>query len=159
MKLPYINERYMELRPETRAKYVQETIRETLFMNNDGVSATNLVERLPFSRKVIEKYLEGLVLVNEAYKKEYGRTTIYFPNNRAIHPVGEVEKKLDEKVFRAVIIDNLLGKFVYIQEYEEGSYGEEIKGGLLIPLKTFSKFLSFTEDINKELVKRHGDNP
>lgn len=111
----------------------------------------NLTER-------IEKHLEGMVAVNEAFKKEFGRTVVYFPNNRAIHSISDTSKKIGNKTFRAVHINNLLGDFIYIQEYEESAYGEEIKGGLTVGVNNVEEFISFLLDINKKFMEQIKDD-
>jgi len=156
MNIPKINIEYTKLNSETKEKYVHGVLKETLFLNQDGITLAQLLESLPFSRKVIEKHLEKLVAVNEVYLKEYGRTLVYFPNSRAIHPIAELEVKVNGKSFRSVFIDNMLGKFVYIQEYESGTYGKEVKGGLMIPIKSFNQFIEFLHEIEKR-VEEIGD--
>ena len=156
MKTPNIDKDYMKLPPNLREKYVYDVIKETVILNRDGVSLLHLAKVLPFSRAVISKHLEKLVSVNEAYNKEYGKTIVYFPNSRAIHSTLEVEKKFGDKMFRAVVIDNMLGEFVYIQEYQENIYGKEVKGGLMVPVKWFDNFKNLVEEINSKLGDKRG---
>ena len=149
--MPQIDMTYMKLPPALRQKYVHEVVKETVFENRDGVSVTQLEKILPFSRKVIQKTLEKLVSVNQCYSKQYGQVIVYFPNSRAIHATAELESKINGKKFRAVEIQNPLGVFLYIQEYEEGFYGEEVKGGLMIPVSTFEQFVNFIQKIMTKL--------
>jgi len=151
MNIPKLNIEYTKLDPDARERYVEGMIKETIMLNKDGVSVPQLLEALPFSRKVIEKHLERLVAVNEAYLKEYGRTKVYFPNSRAIHPLAELEVKVGGKSFRSVLIDNMLGKFVYIQEYETGVYGKEVKGGLMVPTSAFKQFVDFISTVERNI--------
>ncbi len=151
MNVPNIEKDYMKLPSDIREKYVYDVVKETVFLNRDGVSLTQLTESLPFSRAVIGKHLEKLVSVNEAYHKEYGKTIVYFPNSRAIHCTLETERTLNSKIFRVVQIDNMLGDFIYIQEYQEGAYGREIKGGLMVPVKSFTDFSKLMNEINTKL--------
>jgi hypothetical protein len=157
MNVPKIIE-YTKLEPGAREKYLEGIIRETIFLNKDGVGISQLLDSLPFSRKVLEKHLNKLLLVNEIYEKEYGRTKVYFPNSRAIHSLADFEVKIRGKYYRSVLIDNVLGKFVYIQEYETGTYGLEVKGGLMIPLESFKEFIDFVHKIQKCLEEeKDGD--
>jgi predicted DNA-binding protein YlxM (UPF0122 family) len=159
MFVPKIQEDYMKLKPDLREKYVCEKVKETLYMNKDGVSLTELATNLPFNRKTIEKCLERFVSVNEAYSKQYGVTKAYFPNSRAMHSLAELEIKDKEKTFRSVIIDNLLGQWVYIQEYNDTVYGKDVKGGIMVPLKDLDKFISFLNQTQEKLkVVKKDDN-
>jgi hypothetical protein len=150
-KPKHIDESYMRLPSNLREKYVYETIRDIVFQNRDGVNTTQLSQNLPFSRKVIEKHLNRLVSINECYSKTYGRTVVYFPNSRAIHSIVDLELPLNGKFFRAVEIDNSLGHFIYLQEYQDGTYGREVKGGLMIPINSIREFITFLQNIQDRL--------
>lgn len=157
MNLPEIETDYMKLKPELREKYVFEKVKECLYLNKDGLSLTDFNRGLPFNRKTIEKCLERLVAFNEAYTKQFGITKAYFPNSRAIHPLAELEVKDKNKVFRSVVIDNLLGKWIYLQEYDDTVYGRDVKGGVMVPMKNFDAFVRFIKE-TKEKIKGNKDN-
>lgn len=146
-----IDPTYMKLPPNLREKYIHETIKEVIFQYRDGVNITQLTTMLPFSRKAIEKHLNALVALNECYSKTYGVTVVYFPNSRAIHSILDLELLISNKAFRAVEIDNSLGHFIYIQEFEDTTYGRNVKGGLMVPVKDFNEFLTFLNDIKNKI--------
>jgi len=159
MKIPQINLGYRKFPSEVRERYVRETLKEILFANREGITIPGLLmEGIPFTRKVIEKHLESMVAVNEAFKKEFGRSIVYFPNNRAIHSISDTSKKIGNKTFRAVHINNLLGDFLYVQEYEDSAYGEEVKGGLMVELNKVKEFISFLEDVNRKVGEQVKDD-
>lgn len=140
-------EEYLELPPHERGKYLREIIRKTLEQNEQGVSVTDLEENLPFDKRAIQKHLEVLTHTNVAYTSKVGPTKLYHPNERAMHTGIEKEFTINGKKYGMYTVDNRLGEFVLIQE----SQGNEVEGGILIPMSGFEKFVDQVNNMMEEI--------
>lgn len=157
MKIPVIDPTYVSLSPDAKERYIYEVMRTVLFENLDGVSVTKLTEVLPFAKKTIEKQLDKLISLNEGFSKKYGNSIVYFPNHRAIHSSLDKDIHLGGKTFRVSHIENMLGSFIFIQEYEMGNFGKEVKGGLMVPLSKFNNFVTFLSETNSQIKRDEND--
>ena len=145
---------YRSLAPQLRERYVYGAIREIVKMNPNGVTLAQIITRVPFDRKTVSKHLEKLVAVNEAFTKSFGNTIAYYPNNRAIHPSSDEILSIGKKTFRFILIDNPLGKAFYVQEVVRDASGEEVKGGLIIPLSDLNEFMDEIKEFRERVMGR-----
>lgn len=144
-------EDYQMLPPQLKEKYVHNIIKETIKSNFNGITMTEILENLPFSRKAIEKHIEKLLATNVIYARNFGKTNVFFPNGRAIRADKDEEIKLDNKKIRVVLLDTLNGKRIYIQEISKDKFSEEIQAGILIPIDSFEEFVDMLTKYKKSI--------
>jgi len=141
----------MKLPLRQREHYVKDIIRRTIRENEEGVTVRMLVERLPFDKRTIAKYLSIMRYTNEVYTRTIGNTVLYFPNTRLIHPQFESTFMLTDKELKVSLIKNRLGEFVFIQERRKDRYKEDIGAALIIPKATFREFVRFLREVSNKI--------
>lgn len=142
-----------KLSPQKREAYLQNTIKETIDLNQDGISIADIEEITKFfSRKAIEKHIEKLLATNEIYAKQIGKTLVFYPNGRLVHGKLQKELKIDEDtVLKFQIVDNPFGEFLFFHQITRTELGEQIKGGLLIPKNKIKELKDFVDSIKKDV--------
>lgn len=144
-------EDYQLLPPQLKEKYVRNVIRETIQNNFNGVTMTELLENLLFSRKTIEKHIEKLLATNVIYIRSLGKTNVYYPNGRAIRADKDEEIELENKTIRVALLDTFYGKRVYLQEISKDKFSDEIQAGILVPIESFGKFIDMLTKYKKSI--------
>jgi hypothetical protein len=138
-----------------REQYVKEMIRKTINMNSNGITAKQLKKNLGFDPRAIDKHLSVMIHTNEIYTINYDRTSVYFPNGRALHPILEKSFMIDEnKSIEIFQLRNKLGEYIYMQEKENSDYRVDTGGGLLIPVSRYSEFVDYMRQTIVELMRR-----
>lgn len=136
------SEEIKTLRPDERETYIKNVVKDILDKKKNGVSISDVVELTGFTRITIGKHLQHLASIREAYKKETRGGAIFFKNGRLVHPTGQSQINVGNKVFAFYRLENDDGEFFYIQEKEEDIYKAlKVKGGIMIPVKHFQSFL------------------
>jgi hypothetical protein len=148
---------YLKLPPEERELYIREVLRQTLNMNQYGVTVGDITSHLPFDSRTVEKHLSVLSYTNEIYGVKIGPTRLYLPNSRAMHSVMERKLLLNGKEYSAHLLENRLGKFVFIQEKKKRHYAQDVSGGILIPFSGFAQFVDYLQQILKHLREKEKD--
>ena len=132
-----------KLGPEARLGLARGLVKRFVEGSPDGVTANAVAGEIGLSYQVVKRHLDYLVATRQLYVHEAGpRTLIYFPNARLSHPYSRAIFRLGDQTFRTNLIENLRGKFVYIQEMRTvPSTGEQIAGGIIIRLEHVTEFL------------------
>jgi hypothetical protein len=149
---------YLTLPPEERELYVREILRQTVGMNQYGVTVGSIKRSLPFDSRTVEKHLSILVHTNEIYGVKVGPTTLYLPNSSVMFSFPEKNLLLGEKEYGANLIQNRKGEFVYIQEKEKRQDSHEVSGGIMIPLSTFAQFVDYLSRILNHIKEADGEH-
>ena len=137
-----------------REHYVKESIRKTLGLNPNGVTAKQLAKLLEFDSRAIDKHLAVMLHTNEVYTVQYDQTLIYFLNGRTMHPLMQSSFPLgDNKSIEVFQLRNRLGEYVYLQAKESTDYRSDTGAGVLIPLDKFPEFVEYLKQTLKEMVK------
>ena len=85
---------------------------------------------------------------NEIYSEKYGRTVVYYPNTKLMHPASEQAFDLGDIEFQVYTIKNSrIGDSIFIQERKKGEYIDDIGSGILIPVTKFKDFADYLYDI------------
>lgn len=142
---------YKQLSPDEKERFVFNTLKELVEENRDGITKSEILSVTPFGRKTIDKHLEKLVALNEAYVRRMGGTDVFYPNGRLLHSNAEWKDEIDGKTFRLTLLQNLNGQSIYLQDIEEDDFGEEAKGGILIPRNSFDDFIRWLEEKSEEV--------
>jgi hypothetical protein len=153
---------YKTLSPQHREAYLHNIVRETITLNKNGISISDILDTIRISsRKSIEKHLEGLLGTNEIYTKQIGKTTVYYPNGKLVH--GKYQKELrldDDQILKFQIVENSFGEFLFFHQIDRTDLGELIKGGLLIPRSKMKDLKQFIDDVDKTVkVIENGERP
>ena len=137
-----------------REFYIKDTIRRTLQLNPQGVTIGDLVKRLGFEPRTVDKYLSIMKHTNEIYVDNYGNTVVYFPNTRMMHAISEETLPISgDMMIKTFRLRNNLGDFVFIQSREKEEYREDVNSGLLIPLEKFPEFVEYLKKMQTEMLK------
>lgn len=110
-------------------------------MNQYGVTVGSITKHLPFDSRTVEKHLSILTYTNEVYGMKVGPTTLYLPNSKALHSVMEETLSLNGKDYSVHLLENRMGKFIFIQEKKTRRYAQDVSGGILIPFEGFARFV------------------
>lgn len=144
-------EEYKSLEPEAKERYVSNTLNDLVHEHPDGLTKSDIQDLTPFGRKTIDKHLEKLVALNEAYVRRMGGTDVYYPNGRLLRPSTKVQKEIDGKTFRLTLLENVKGESIYVQEIKSDKFGEEVKGGLMVPRDDFEEFVEWLKNYEEEV--------
>lgn len=144
-------EEYQDLSPDEREQFVFDTLSELIHENPEGLTRSDILDVTPFGRKTLDKHLERLVALNEAYVRRMGGTDVYYPNGRMLRPNSKWETEIGDELFRLTLLENISGRSIYLQEIEDGDYGEEAKGGLLISRDHFDSFIDWLNETRTEV--------
>lgn len=129
------------LPPEERSRYYERYLFGLIKANDRGVGLTQTeIENMTgLSSNTLSKYLEMLFSKRKVYRIKRGRTLTYFPNGKVLHPIVQRDiiafddKNLEHR-YKAYVVDNFDGKFLYLQEKEITEDGfEDVIGGVMIP--------------------------
>lgn len=144
---------YRRLAPQKREAYLQNTVKEIIDLNQNGISIADIIGTTKyFSRKTVEKHLQKLLATNEIYTKQIGKTIVYYPNGRLVHGKLQKEIKIDEdNILKFQIVDNPFGEFLFFHQVIRTDLGEMIKGGLLIPKEKLKELKDFIVSIEKDV--------
>lgn len=159
IKVPDVlqKKQYLKLPPQERELYIREVLRQTLNMNQYGVTVGTITRHLPFDSRTIEKHLSVLMYTNEIYGMKIGPTILYLPNSKAMHSVMEKTLVLNGKEYAAHLLQNRLGEFIFIQEKKKRGYAQDVSGGILVPFSGFSKFVDYLKEIEVKLKEVEKD--
>jgi len=144
-----------KLPPHEREHYIKTTLRKTIALNPNGVTASQLGKNLGFDPRTVDKHLSVMVHTGDIYTVQYDQTTVYLPNGRSIHPILQKEFDVDkDKVIQIFQLRNRLGEFVYFQEKLKSDYREDTNMGFLIPIEKFADFMDYLRSVQTEMMRR-----
>lgn len=159
----YTGEEVNSLPPAERRRYFKQFLLDVMRLNPDGFTAAALVRALNqrglnYSKRTLEKHLDYLVLIREAYSKKHGPSTVFYLNGRLLWDKRDKQKNalnLGMKTYNFYELENPRGKFIIIQEKEKDGFNiETVTGGIVVPKDAFSEFLShlgsFDEDMKRD---------
>ena len=144
----------MALYPAEKEKIIHNKVLDALRANPKGMTMTDIVRAVKFSRKAIEKHLQVLALENEIYIKQFGITKVYYPNHRVQH--FDFEKlNYNNRTIWFDILENEYGRYLLIQKKKKQNDEWVHEHSITIPLEQCSAFLkTFSKIVNSERVKR-----
>jgi hypothetical protein len=146
-------EKFDALPAKEKEYYMRAVLLKILELNPNGISAPQIGRVTFFSRPTVWRHLENMVATREAYKLEFGKAVVYYPNGKMIHPLFSEDVVLDDKAYAFFFIKNNFGDFVYIQEKTEDRLGRTaVCGGLILPLTALDKFINRLERAKEEVV-------
>ena len=145
---------YQKMPAPEKETYIKEILRQTLVRNPSGVTITQLKQQLPFDRRIIEKHLGVMEYTNEIYIVKLGLNKLYIPNHKAMHEATSYSERLDGNEYQVYTLRNKLGDFAVIQQKDLKRNGQDITGGLQIPLKHFEKFVKYLGNSISDMEKR-----
>ena len=145
-------EKFKGMSAKDKKSYVRTILKKILELNPNGVTISQIHNALPYISKAnIWHHLETMVATREAYSLEFGKTTVYYPNGRMVHPLSEEDIKVGDKFYAFFLVRNNFGDFIYIQEKKKDKLGlSEICGGLIVPLKNCEDFIEILIEIKKQ---------
>jgi len=147
------------LRPQEREDYIRAVVLDILCRNVEGVTISEVMKATSFNRVTVTKHLEYLVATREAYKRERGIGTVYFKNGKLVRETDKSSVSLDNKIYQFFRLENPDGVFVYIQEQERDELrAVNVRGGVMIPLEHFRRFMEGLIQFTSQTVGVKGDN-
>ena len=148
-------ERFKALPSGDKQTYIESLLNKILRLNTNGITVSQIIGSICyFNKSTIWMHLENLVSTREAYKLEMGKTNVYYPNGKMVHPLLRDDIEIDGKTFLFFSVKNNFGDFIYLQERKKDRLGvASTCGGLIIPLKSAEEFLSQF----KKAIKEAGD--
>ena len=132
--------------PVKKEKIIHNEILGFLRKNTKGLTMTELVKGVGFSRKAIEKHLQVLILENEIYMKQFGVTKVYYPNHRIQHFDFE-RLNYDNKTIWFNILESEFGIYLLIQKKKKVENEWVHENSITIPLEQGEQFLKVLSKI------------
>ena len=145
---------YQKMSPNEKEIHIKEILRQTLALNSSGVTVTQLKQKLPFDRRIIEKHLDVMEFTNEIYSFKLGSNKLYIPNHKAMHEATSYSERLDDIEYQVYTLHNKLGDFAVVQQKDLKMTSQDITGGLQIPLEHFEKFVKYLGNSISDMEKR-----
>ncbi len=145
---------YQKMPPNEKETHIKEILRQTFALNQNGVTVTQLKQKLPFDRRIIEKHLDVMEFTNEIYSFKLGSNKLYIPNHKAMHEAISYSERLDHNEYQVYTLHNKLGDFAIIQQRDLKLNSQDITGGLQIPLEHFEKFVKYLTNSISDMEKR-----
>lgn len=127
--------------PPKKEKIIHQEIINFLRNNPKGLTMTQLVRGIKYSRKAIEKHLQVLILENEIYMKQFGVTKVYYPNHR-VHHLDFEKLDYNNKTIWFDILENEYGQYLLIQKKKKLDNEWIPEDSITIPLEQGMKFLT-----------------
>lgn len=127
--------------------HAKEILRQTLAKNPGGATITQLNE-LPFDRQTIEKHLDVMKRTNEVHVVKLGLNKIYITNYRRMSKATDRAEKLDNREYQVYRLHDRHGDFAIIWQRDLDRDGQDITGGLQIPLKHLDEFVEFLDGLD-----------
>lgn len=140
-----------------KESYVNKILKKILELNSNGTTGPIVSKALGINATTIWRHLEKLTSTREAYKLNFGKTTIYFPNGKMIHHFKYEDISLGDKIYSFYYVINNFGEFLYLQEKKQDRLGAiDVIGGLMIPIKELGNFVRVILNSSKEIkeIKR-----
>ena len=150
-------EEYKKKSPQQKERYSEMKIKETIQLNTDkGITISQIEKNTYFHRNTISKHIKSLIHKGEVYQYPSGVPNgLLFSNGNLLDPIFKEDLVLGNTLFSIYIINNRMGKFLYLQEKKENLYGQlETKGGLIIPVEEAKEFFSKMDLVMEKLVKK-----
>jgi hypothetical protein len=145
---------YQRMPADEKETHIKEILRQTLKLNSSGVTVTQLKQKLPFDRRIIEKHLDVMEFTNEIYTFKLGSNKLYVPNHKAMHEATKYSERLGFNEYQVYTLHNKLGDFAVIQQRDLKKDSQDIIGGLQIPLEHYEQFVKYLGRSISDMEKR-----
>lgn len=127
---------------------VENKILNIVRYNPDGVPTSVMKDALEITVNTALKVLRSLEAEREIYSAKIGKTLVWYPNGRLIHPYLETFKELCGKPYRFSIQEGRRGPMVQIQERSYSLLrGERVEGAIFVELGNLEEFIEGLSEI------------
>jgi len=145
-------EKFKTMGPKDKERYTKTVLKKILELNPNGITAPQISRAIYFSRASVWNHLERLVMTREAYKLEFGKSTVYFPNGKMVHPIFQNNLEVGGKSYAFFFVRNNFGDFIYLQERKRDKLGfSNVCGGIILPLEKLEDFINKLSSAKKEV--------
>ena len=145
------NEEIKAIPSDMRDRYIEETLNDLIKEKKDGVTIAEICRITGLTRNTIQRYIDRLTALNEIYKTQHGKSIVFHPNGRAMHPSMEKTIKTIDNEYKFTIINSSYGDSIFIQELKEGRFGKERKGGIIIKKRDLETFVNKLIEVKNEI--------
>ena len=137
-----------------KEQYDRKSIDEEVFQivknNPNGTAAPQISDLINVSKSTVLNILKSLEYEREIYSTKVGKTLVWFPNGRLIHPYLEVFTELRGKPYRLSMQESKTGPMVQIQERSYSlMYGERVEGAVFIEYAVLDELIDSLGEIKK----------
>ncbi len=127
---------------------VENKILNIVRYNPDGVPTSVMKDALEITKNTALKVLRSLEAEREIYSAKIGKTLVWYPNGRLIHPYLETFMELCGKPYRFSIQEGRRGPMVQIQERSYSLLrGERVEGAIFVELGNLEEFIEGLSEI------------
>ncbi len=149
MTEPISKKEFLSLSRPQQSQYAERMVFNLVETNPEqGVTLQEVRKQTPLSISTISKYLDVLLAKRRIYKVSRGSVAFYFPNGIPLHKITEKEVSAGKKSYRISLIQNHVGKILYIQELETDGIGlKQIVGGINIPVSVGLEVSNLIKDM------------
>lgn len=110
----------------------------------DGVSASDIADALGIASNTVLKVLRELEREREVYSRTHsrGRSQVWYPNGRLIHPYLELFKEIRGKPYRISVQESRTGPLVQVQERSFSLlHGERVEGAIFVEYEALDQLI------------------
>lgn len=143
----------MDIRTQDKPKFTVKSILDFLELSKgNGGTISDVVNATGFNRDTVSKHLTYLTASRQVYTTK-GTSTVYHKNGRVLHFKNMKNRVFDKRFYTFYQLQqNFDDNYVYIQEKEVGRFKSvSVKGGIMIRLNDFNKFINELQDFAKEI--------
>lgn len=149
--LAFTKDDYAELPPNHKERFITGALRDLIRKHPGGLARSELLERVPFGRRTLDRHLIRLAALNEIRVEARGQTDVVYPNGRPVDEDAVFEWNLGTTTLRVTFLRRFHDEYhVHIQTVDEDEYGPLTTGGLLLTEEEFEQFLDALNELGNE---------
>lgn len=155
LKLPsdmFDEEKFKAMPAKDKKDYLRVILKKILELNPNGITVSQINNAISYYNKpVIWNHLENMVSTREAYSLEFGKTIVYYPNGKMVHPLFKEDIQISDKLYSIFLVRNDFGDFLYLQEKKLDKLGLSTAcGGIILPFNNCEEFAKILLQAKKE---------
>ncbi|MBI2077220.1 MAG: helix-turn-helix transcriptional regulator [Euryarchaeota archaeon] len=118
----------------------------------DGMATTDLADHLGVSPPTVQKALERLERERHVYSRTVGKTHVWYPNGRLIHPYLQLRKEANGRIYLFVAREGRAGPLIQIVEKSFSLLsGEKTEGSIFVEEAALDDFAKGLEELQARL--------
>jgi hypothetical protein len=149
--LAFRKDDYADLPPNQQERFITGALRELIGEHPDGLARAELLKKVPFGRRTLDRHLIRLAALNEVRVEARGQTDVVYPNGRPVDEDAVFEWELTSTTLRVTFLRRFHDEYyVHIQTIDEDEYGPLTTGGILLTEDDFGQLLDVLEELQTE---------
>ncbi|MEA3144592.1 MAG: hypothetical protein QOG31_1916 [Thermoplasmata archaeon] len=126
----------------------------------DGVSTPDLAQAVSTTAPTAQKALQLLEKERHIYSRRIGKTTIWYPNGRLVHPYLQLKKEMRGRIYNFTVREGRAGPTIQVLERSFSVLnGERTEGSIFVETATLKEFIAALEELAERFSlheQKHG---